>query len=154
MATGVMFGKFGANILGGETGAETKALDWISDTSKVSLHTSAASFDVDADEIFTDVANEVASGNGYTTGGYTLASQTVTYNATGNITACDAADPTWTASGAGFSASHAVFTGDTAVDSLLIEYLAFDAGTITLASGDTLTINIDATNGVFYVTAV
>lgn len=153
MATGVMFGKIGANAFGGETGAETKALDWISDTSKVSLHTSAASFDVDADEIFSDVLNEVANGNGYTSGGYTLTGQTVTYNATGNKTVMDAGDPTWTASGAGFAASHAVFTGDTVTDSLLIEYLAFDAGTITLASGDTLTINIDATNGVFYVTA-
>jgi hypothetical protein len=154
MATGVMFGKFGANILGGETGGETKALDWASDTSKAQLHTSAASFAVDTDEVVADVANEVANGNGYTTGGYTLTPVAPTYNATGNITVCDAGDPTWTASGAGFAASHAVFVGDTAGDGLLIEYLAFDAGTITLATGDTLTINIDATNGLFYVTAI
>lgn len=152
MATGVMFGLFGANILGG-TGATAYDLDWETDTSKAQLHTSAASFDVDADGLVADVTNQVANGNGYTTGGATLANPVLTYNATGNKTVADADDPTWTASGAGFAASHAVFVGDTAGDGLLIEYLAFDAGTITLAAADTLTINLDATNGVYYVTA-
>ena len=125
-------------------------MDWLSDTLKVSLHTSAASFAYDTDEVLANVANEVANGNGYTSGGYTLLSPTVTYSGTGNTTVLDAADPTWTASGAGFAASDAVFY-DTTPD-LLIGTLAFGS-TITLAASDTLTINIDATNGVFYVTA-
>ena len=125
-------------------------MDWDSDTNKVQLHTSSASFAVDTDEAVADVANEVANGNGYTTGGYTLLSPTVTYTASGNVTVLDAADPTWTASGAGFSASDAIFL-DTTSDNL-IGWLAFGS-TITLAASDTLTINIDATNGVFYVTA-
>lgn len=125
-------------------------MDWLSDVLKVSLHTAATSFAFDTDEIFADVGNEVANGNGYTSGGYTLLSPTVTYNATGNDTVLDAADPTWTASGAGFAASDAVFY-DTTPD-LLIGALAFGS-TITLAASDTLTINIDATNGVFHVTA-
>jgi hypothetical protein len=150
VATLQFFGKIGANIFGGETGAESEKVDWITDTIKVQLHTAATSFAYDTDEVAADVINEVANGNGYTTGGYTLLSPTVTYSGTGNTTVLDAADPTWTASGAGFSASDAVFV-DTTPD-LLIGTLAFGS-TITLASGDTLTINIDATNGVFYVTA-
>lgn len=150
MPTGALFGKIGANIFGGETGAESEKVDWISDTVKVQLHTTSASFDVDLDEATADVTGEVANGNGYTTGGYTLLSPTVTYSASGNKTVLDAADPTWTASGAGFAASDAVFI-DTTSDNLM-EWLAFGS-TITLASGDTLTINIDATNGVLYVTA-
>ena len=150
MATLAFFGKIGANIFGGETAGESEKVDWDSDTNKVQLHTSSASFAVDTDEAVADVANEVANGNGYTTGGYTLLSPTVTYTASGNVTVLDAADPTWTASGAGFSASDAIFL-DTTSDNL-IGWLAFGS-TITLAASDTLTINIDATNGVFYVTA-
>jgi hypothetical protein len=150
MATLAFFGKIGCNIFGGETGAESEKVDWISDTTKVSLHTSSASFAVDTDEVFADVANEVGSGNGYTSGGYTILSPTVTYTASGNITVLDCADPTWTASSAGFAASDAIVT-DTTSDNL-IGWLAFGS-TITLAASDTLTINIDATNGVFYVTA-
>jgi len=150
MATLTMFGKIGANIFGGETAGESETVDYLSDTIKVSLHTATSSFDVDADEVFADVGNEVANGNGYTSGGATLGSKTLTYNATGNKTVMDAADPSWTASGAGFAANSAVFY-DSTTDNL-IGYLDFGS-TITLASGDILTINIDATNGVFYVTA-
>lgn len=151
MAVLQFFGKFGANVFGGETGGETEAVDWITDVEKVSLHTAATSFAFDTDEIFTDVGNEVANGNGYAgPGGYTLASKTVTYSAGSNATVLDAADPTWTASGAGFAASDAIFH-DTTPD-LLIGALAFGS-TITLAASDTLTINLDAVNGVLYVTA-
>ena len=105
---------------------------------------------MDADEAVANITGEVANGNGYTTGGVHPTSPTVTYNATGNKTVLDAADPTWTATSAGFAASDAVWV-DTTSDNL-IEWLAFGS-TITLASGDTLTINVDATNGVLYVTA-
>lgn len=152
MATGLLFGKLGANVFGGETGGEAEAVDWASDTVKAQLHTSAASFDVDADEIAADVSNEVSNGNGYTTGGFSHTTVAPSYNATGNKTVLDLNDPTWTASRAGFAASHSVWVDTT--PNLLLEYLAFDAGTITLATGDTLTINIDATNGLLYVTAV
>lgn len=150
MATLAFFGKVGANIFGGETAGESEAIDWLSDTIKVSLHTSTASFNVDADEVFADVSDEVAAGNGYTAGGATLSGKTVTYNSSGNKTVMDADDPTWTASGAGFSANSAVFY-DSTTDNL-IGWLDFGS-TITLAASDTLTINIDATNGVFYTTA-
>jgi len=150
VATLAFFGKIGSNIFGGETAGESEKVDWLSDTLKVLLHTTSASFAVDTDEVAADVTGEVANGNGYTTGGYTLLSPTVTYSAAGNTTVLDAADPTWTASGAGFAASDATFQ-DTTSDNL-IGWLAFGS-TITLAASDTLTINVDATNGVFYVTA-
>lgn len=150
MATLQFFGKFGANIFGGETAGESEVVDYLSDTIKVSLHTSAASFAYDTDEAFADVANEVGSGNGYTSGGATLGSKTVTYSGTGNTTVLDAADPSWTASSSGFSASDAVFYDSTSDN--LIGTLAFGS-TITLAASDTLTVNLDAVNGLFYVTA-
>lgn len=150
MAVLQFFGKIGANVFGGETGAEAEKVDWMSDASKVSLHTAATSFAYDTDEIFADVANEVANGNGYTSGGYPLVGLTVTYSAGSNASVLDASDPTWTATGAGFAASDAVFYDST--PDLLIGTLAFGS-TITLAASDTLTINVDAVNGVLYVSA-
>lgn len=53
-------------------------IDWANDTIKYALLTSSASPDLASDEFFDDLdANEVANGNGYTTGGVTLASKTL-----------------------------------------------------------------------------
>jgi hypothetical protein len=148
----LLFGKVGSNIFGGETAGESETIDFLSDTIATTLHTATTSFDVDADEAFADVGDEVANGNGYTaTTGYPLANKTLTYNASGNKTVMDnTVDPTWTASGAGFAANSAVWRDSTSDN--LIGYLPFGS-TVTLASGDTLTINLDATNGLWYVTA-
>lgn len=154
MATLQFFGKIGANIFGGEAGGDTFAIDFLSDTIKVSLHTAITSFAVDTDEVFSDITDEVAGGNGYTAGGVTLGAKTVSYNSTGNVTTFDnTVDPSWTASGAGFSARAAVFYKDTgtASTSPLIGYIDHGS-TITLTSGDTLTINLDAA-GIYTVTA-
>lgn len=153
MATLLLFGKVGSNIFGGETEGESEKIDWLTDTIATTLHTATTSFDVDADEAFADVGDEVANGNGYTaTTGYPLVNKTLTYNATGNKTVMDnTVDPTWTASGAGFAANSAVFRDSTSDN--LIGYLPFGS-TITLAASDTLTINLDATSGVWYATAV
>jgi hypothetical protein len=153
VATLTLFGNFPLNALGGDAGGEAP-IDFLTDTIKVSLHTSAATFDQDADHFFSDIGNEVAGGNGYTANGYTLANKAVTYVSGSNKTVWDnTVDPTWTASGAGFAASHAVFYKDTGTGttSPLIGYLAFGS-TITLAASDTLTIQLDATNGIFYAT--
>lgn len=153
MATLLFFGKIGANIFGGESAADAFAIDFLSDTIKCSLHTAITSFAVDTDEVFADILDEVAGGNGYTAAGATLGTKTAAYNATGNVTTFDCADPSWAASGAGFSARAAVFYKDTGVASTspLIGYIDHGS-TITLASGDTLTINIDAA-GLYTVTA-
>jgi len=152
MATLQLFTWFPGQALGGNAGGDNP-IDYLTDTIKMSLHTATTSFDIDADKWFSDVLNEVAGGNGYTAGGYTLLSKTVTTDAATNKMIFDAADPTWTATGAGFSANSAVAYKDTAVagTSPLIGYLPFGS-TITLASGDTLTIQLDATNGLFYTT--
>src|SRR5438128_7372765 len=47
--------------------------------------------------VLADITNEVANGNGYTTGGATLGS--VTWTKSGSTTTFTAANPSWTASG-------------------------------------------------------
>lgn len=82
-----------------------KEIDYDTDTIKVSLHTSTYTPAQDTDDYFDDATNEIA-GTGYTAGGATLASKTVTYTAGTNKHVLDAADVTW--SGATFTARYAV----------------------------------------------
>jgi hypothetical protein len=78
--------------------ALNKEIDWDTDTIKVTLHTSAFTPDQDAHDYANDLTNEVANGNGYTTGGATLANKTITYTAGTNVIMLDADDAVWPAS--------------------------------------------------------
>jgi hypothetical protein len=78
--TAFIYGKAFANLLGGETSGESSAVDFLSDTIKVALCTSSYSYNLDTHEFFNDVTNEI-TGTGYTSGGATLASKTITYTA-------------------------------------------------------------------------
>lgn len=74
------YGKCYANLLGGEVAGDTFAVDFLSDTLKASLHTSSYVPNLDTHETKADLTNEV-SGTGYSAGGTTLGSKTVTYTA-------------------------------------------------------------------------
>ena len=63
-----------------------------SDTIHIALYTSSATLSAATDGYIT--SNEVANGNGYTTGGNALASKAVTENSTSGV--FDAADPSFT----------------------------------------------------------
>lgn len=76
----------------------SKEIDWIDDTIKVSLHTSAYTPDQDTHDYANDLSNEVANGNGYATGGATLAGKTLTYTAGTNVVKLDANDVQWASS--------------------------------------------------------
>jgi hypothetical protein len=65
-------------------------------TVKLSLHTSTYSPDRDAHDFANDLSNELGSGNGYTTGGETLGSKTITYDTASDQVRFDAADVSWT----------------------------------------------------------
>jgi hypothetical protein len=72
------YGKCYANLLGGEIAGDTFAVDFLSDTIKASLHTSTYAPNLDTHETFSDVTNEV-TGTGYSAGGTTVGSKTITY---------------------------------------------------------------------------
>jgi hypothetical protein len=82
----------------------------VGDTYKVALYT-AATFDATNTTLAGITKTEHSNGNGYTTGGATLAS--VAVNQSGNDAAFDAADVTWSASGGSISASYAIVYNDT-----------------------------------------
>lgn len=73
----------------------TGAVDLDTDTLKYTLHTSTWTPNQDTNDFFDDATNEVANGNGYATGGITLASVAVTYDSATNETRVDWADITW-----------------------------------------------------------
>jgi hypothetical protein len=139
MATLQLYGKFGANMMGGEVAGDTFAMDYLSDTIKASLHTTSYTPNIDTDEVFANASSELSTANGYTAGGATLASKTVSYNATGNITTFGSAAITWTASGAGITFRYVVFWDDTVGSDPLIGYL--DCTSQTVPAGQVLTID-------------
>ena len=101
--------------------------DLDSDAIKIALYTSSASLDATTDTYTT--SNEVANGNGYTTGGVTLANASVIENGTSGC--FDADNPEWTS--ASFTARGALIYNDTDGDRA-IAVLDF-GGDFTVSSG-------------------
>lgn len=149
-STMVLYGKTPINMMGGETAVETLKVDWASDTFKVALFTATYTPAQDTDELYSGIsANEVANGNGYTTGGNAITPSLPTYTAGTNLSTFDATDPaTWTASGAGFAFRYIVTYDVTS--GVLIGYNDYGS-TLTLNAGDTFTFTFDAA-GVFTAT--
>ena len=104
----------------------------VGDTYKVKLLT-AATFNATHTTLAATGGTEVANGNGYTTGGATLANAAVTTVNT-NEAKFDADDVTWAASGGAITASFAILYNDTDVDDPPVAFIDFD-GAETAGTG-------------------
>jgi len=137
------FQKFNSFV---EAVAESKH-DLGADTLKVMLSNTAPSA---TDNIKTDIT-EVASGNGYTTGGNTAA--VVSSAQTSGVYKLVLADPTtWTASGGAMSTFRfAVLYNSSAGNNELIGYWDYGSA-VTLADGDSFTVDFDPSAGVLTIT--
>jgi hypothetical protein len=135
---------FGSGVAG-----NAPNIDFLSDTIKVMLCTSLYTPSQDTHVFHSDITNEVANGNGYTTGGATLANKTLGYTGATNVIKFDADDVAWAAST--ITARYAVIYDDTPATSEtkpLLGYVDFGQnesttnGTFTIAwnSGGILTI--------------
>jgi hypothetical protein len=131
----------------------TKAVSWTADTINCALF-SAGSYTA-TDTTYTTSGTEVASANGYTTGGgavgtRTTSTATTTPNLckiTGTFGGGSTGTTTWTATGSGFTATAAKLY-DTTVSNHPICYVDF-GGSQTASGGGTFVISWDSTNGVF-----
>lgn len=142
MATTALYTKFPAKLANAE-------IDFDTDTIKVALVTSSYTPDQDAHDYWDDVSSNEASGTGYTAGGATLGSKTVTQDSATNKQTFDAADVSWTSSTV--TARYAVIyksTG-TASTSPLIGYVDF--GSNQSSSSGTFSIAWNA-SGIFATT--
>lgn len=132
-------------------------VDWATDTIKVSLHTSTYTPNQSTHEFFSSITNELTTANGYTAGGSTLASKSVTVTAL--VTAYKAATTSWAvASGQTLTARYAVVRKDTgsSATSPVLAYVDMTTDQTASASGGASTsfdLVWDTTDGVFKVTA-
>lgn len=117
-------------------------IDFDTDTIKAMLCTSTYTPNQDTHQYKSSVTNEV-SGTGYTAGGVTLTTKTVTYTAGTNTFTLDADDPAWTSST--ITARYLVFYKSTGTDatSPLISYVDFGADVSSTAA--TFTYQVPAT---------
>ena len=140
---------YGSGALGLFSATAARRVDWVTDTIKVALTTSTYTPNQDTHDFFNDVTNEI-TGLGYSAGGATLTSPTLTYDSASNTVRLDAADTTW--SGATFTARKCVIYKDTgsAATSPLLGY--GDFGADVDVTNDTFTIQWDATDGVLKMT--
>lgn len=125
--TGTAYGTPIKNMYSG-----ANVIDWDTDTIKVALATSTYTPDPDTHDFFNDITNEV-TGTGYTAGGVTLTSPTLTVVGASNQVQLDAADSSWTTST--ITARYAIVyksTG-TASTSPLVGYVDFGADVSTSA---------------------
>ena len=86
---------YGKHFEGQWGSTAARRIDWPADTVKCMLTTNAYTPDPDTHDFINDVTNEV-TGAGYTAGGATVGSKTVTYDSATNETRMDCADPAWT----------------------------------------------------------
>lgn len=120
-------------------------VDWVTDTIKMSLHTSGYTVNQDTDQYFSTPTNELATAGGYTAGGATLAGKTLTYDGPTNTVRLKANGVTWTALTATFR--KAVIRKDTGVagTSHLLGYVDFGAD--QSPAGIDFTVNGDVNDG-------
>jgi hypothetical protein len=119
--------------------------NWSSHTFKLTLTNSAP---VVTNTVFADLT-EIAAGNGYTAAGATL--DTVTLSEASGTAKVTIADEVITASGGSIGAfRYATIYNDTPTSPADPLVCFFDYGSsITLASGESLTVDFDATNGLW-----
>lgn len=123
------------------------SIDLDTDTIKVALVTGSYTPDPDTHDFFNDLTNE-ASGTGYSAGGFTLASKTLTQDNTNNRAVFDAADIS--VGTATFTFRYAVLYKSTGVagTSALICYIDYGSEVSVVSSNFALNWNA---SGIFYI---
>ena len=118
---------------------------------KMALHTSAASANVNTATLTaqSEIANEVASGNGYTTGGASVTSRTWAAGASAGVFRWDSTAVVWTATGGTIAnVKYAVIYQS---GGKLVCFSKLTTSQFTLADANTLTVT-PSSSGIFELT--
>lgn len=124
--------------------ALNKEVDFDSDTIKCALLSSSYTPNQDTHDYLDDVVANEVTGTGYTAGGVTLGSKTVTYDSASNVIVLDAADAVWSAST--ITARYAVVYDDAGASNaqkVLLGYVDF--GSDQSSTNGNFTVTWDAT---------
>jgi hypothetical protein len=129
-----------------------KEINFASDTVKAMLVTSAYTPSMDTHRYKSSVTNE-ASGTGYTAGGQTLTSKTVSYNTASHTLTLSCANPSWPSSA--ITARYLVFYVSTGTDSTspLIAYVDFGVDTVSVTTGPAFTYTVPSTGIAQFIAA-
>jgi hypothetical protein len=116
-------------------------VDFNTDSFKIILMASGFAFDIDTHDLYADVsASELATGFGYTAGGYTLGAGTVTQNDTDNQAEIVWNNPTWVAAAGDIGpVCGAIIYDDTHASDAIVGFIDF-SGDVTEPDGGTATI--------------
>ena len=106
-------------------------IDWDTDTIKVALVTSSYTPDFDTHNFFDDVTNEVTGSTGYTAGGATMASPSITLDTANDRVDVDFTDTSWTSSTITARGAVIYKSTGTASTSPLFAYLDFSTDQIS-----------------------
>lgn len=120
---------------------------------RMALVTSASNFATLTLSLLGSLTNQVTESNGYSSSGKALASETWTVGASAGVYALDAADPVWTATGgsiANIKAAVLFMSGASAGACHLLALASLTSTQFTLASGNTLTVQLNS-SGIFTV---
>ena len=120
----------------------TKVIDFANDVFKIALMQTGFTFNKDTHHGYADISgNELATANGYTAGGNTLAGVGVVEDDTDDRTEVTWDNTTWNAAGGSIGPSPgAIIYDDTAADDPIVGYIDF-GGDQTQADGGTATIS-------------
>lgn len=118
------------------------SVNYLSDTIKVMLATSSYTPNQDTDVFKSAVTNEIV-GTGYTAGGLTLGSKTLTYTGATNVIMLDAADVQWTTATI-TNARYAIIYDSTGTDSTSVLIGLVDFGGNVSSNAGNFTIAWDA----------
>jgi hypothetical protein len=132
-----------------------KVHDMDSDTIKITLHTGYTP-NIDTHQVWADTgvsSTEYGTGSGYTAGGKTLGSLTVTQDDTNDRAAWDAANVTWTSLGplSPATPSHAIIWNDTVSSPMADPLICYIVLGTTATNGGDYTIAFHA-NGIILLT--
>lgn len=118
--------------------------DFTTQTFKVALSNTAPSA---ANSVLTDIT-QISAGNGYTAGGTAVTMSLTTSSGTAKVTGTDIV---FTASGGSVGPlRYAVLYNDTTTGDPLIGWWDYGSS-ITLASGESLTVDFDGSNGILTI---
>ena len=118
---------------------------------RIALVGSGSNFATNTISLFGSITDQVTSGNGYSTSGKALATETWTAGASAGQIRFDAADPVWTATGGAINSIKACvlfMSGAAAGSCHVLARASLTSAAFNLSSGNTLTLQFNA-NGVF-----
>jgi hypothetical protein len=125
-------------------------IDLDAHTLKVALFTNASNVATTSVDGVAAATNEVANGNGYFTGGWTVTG--VTWTEAAGTVKLDSNDPNWTAASGTITAKYAALYDDSVASPVakpIIAHMLLDTLTdVSVTDGNTLTIQLSA-NGYF-----